>query len=165
MKMLDALAPAIQTGIWPSLSIPQTPRAHCHHHGRQRALAKKRGLPRIAGHKVGVSTVRSVVEDCANLGIQALTLYAFSAETGSVHAPRSTCLWRLLRYYLRHELEDLQKNKHPPALDRHVEALRSVPTKNCARWNAPRRAYRMRLNLAITTVAGGTHRRRQRADR
>ena len=63
--------------------------------------AKKRGLPRIAGHKVGVSTVRSVVEDCANLGVKALTLYAFSAENWKRPRAEIDMLWRLLRYYLR----------------------------------------------------------------
>ena len=42
--------------------------------------AKRRHLPRIAGHKVGVESVRSVAEAASNIGIKALTLYAFSAE-------------------------------------------------------------------------------------
>src|ERR1700727_875965 len=85
--------------------------------------AKRRGLPRIAGHKVGVSTVRSVVEDCANLGVKALTLYAFSAENWKRPRAEVDMLWRLLWYYLRHELEDLQRNEIRLQSSGHVEAL------------------------------------------
>jgi undecaprenyl diphosphate synthase len=72
--------------------------------------AKRRGLPRFAGHRAGVGIVRSVVEDCSRLGVKALTLYAFSAENWKRPRTEVDLLWRLLRYYLRHELEDLQRN-------------------------------------------------------
>jgi len=42
--------------------------------------AKKRGLPRAAGHKRGVDTVKEITEDCAELGVKFLTLYTFSTE-------------------------------------------------------------------------------------
>ena len=42
--------------------------------------ARKRGLPRVAGHRAGISAVREVVEGSAQLGISVLTLYAFSVE-------------------------------------------------------------------------------------
>ena len=42
--------------------------------------ARRRRLPRIAGHRAGVEPVRVTVETCARLGIKALTLYAFSIE-------------------------------------------------------------------------------------
>ena len=116
--------------------------------------AKRRGLPRIAGHKVGVATVRSVVEDCANLGVKALTLYAFSAENWKRPRAEIDMLWRLLRFYLRHELEDLQRNDirlqssgHVEALpERAYEELRSVE-------RATARNQGMRLNLAINYSA------------
>ena len=66
--------------------------------------AKRRSLPRIAGHKAGVPTVRSTVETCAQLGIQALTLYAFSVENWKRPAAEVEMLWRLLRTYLKSEL-------------------------------------------------------------
>src|ERR1700728_1565165 len=69
---------------------------------------KHRGLPRVAGHRAGVATVRKIVEDCANLGVKALTLYAFSAENWKRLRTEVDVLWRLLRLYLRHALEDLQ---------------------------------------------------------
>jgi len=42
--------------------------------------AKKRGLPRVAGHRRGVETVREIVEVCAEIGVKYLTLYTFSTE-------------------------------------------------------------------------------------
>ena len=42
--------------------------------------ARKRGLPRVAGHRAGINAVRQVVEGSAELGIPVLTLYAFSVE-------------------------------------------------------------------------------------
>ena len=72
--------------------------------------AKKRNLPRIAGHKAGVGSVRTTVEVCAQLGIEALTLYAFSAENWKRPRTEVDMLWRLLRFYLRKELSDLDRN-------------------------------------------------------
>jgi undecaprenyl diphosphate synthase len=72
--------------------------------------ANRRHLPRVAGHKAGVGPVRATVETCARLGIQALTLYAFSVENWKRPRAEVDTLWRLLHYYLRKELPDLQKN-------------------------------------------------------
>src|ERR1044072_621441 len=72
--------------------------------------AGRRRLPRVAGHKAGIGPVRSTVETCARLGVKVLTLYAFSVENWKRPRTEVETLWRLLRYYLRHELSDLQKN-------------------------------------------------------
>jgi undecaprenyl diphosphate synthase len=72
--------------------------------------AARRRLPRVAGHRAGVGPVRSTVETCARLGIQVLTLYAFSVENWKRPRAEVETLWRLLRFYLRKELPDLQKN-------------------------------------------------------
>src|SRR6266705_2924931 len=72
--------------------------------------ADRRSLPRVAGHKAGIGPVRSTVETCARLGIKALTLYAFSVENWRRPRAEVETLWRLLRFYLRRELPDLQKN-------------------------------------------------------
>jgi undecaprenyl diphosphate synthase len=69
-----------------------------------------RRLPRVAGHRAGIGPVRSTVETCARLGVKALTLYAFSIENWKRPKGEVETLWRLLRYYLRQELPDLQKN-------------------------------------------------------
>jgi len=72
--------------------------------------AKKRNLPRAAGHKAGVEAVRITVETCTRLGIQALTLYAFSAENWKRPRAEVDMLWRLLRVYLRRELPEILSN-------------------------------------------------------
>src|SRR3954469_12984204 len=72
--------------------------------------ANRRSLPRVAGHKAGIGPVRSTVESCARLGIKALTLYAFSVENWKRPRAEVETLWRLLRFYLKQELPELQKN-------------------------------------------------------
>jgi undecaprenyl diphosphate synthase len=155
MKMLDALTPGDSDRQLVLALDPARMPAHIaiimDGNGR---WARKRGLPRIAGHKVGVSTVRSVVEDCANLGVQALTLYAFSAENWKRPRTEIDMLWRLLRFYLRHELEDLQKNNIRLQSIGHVEALpeRAYDELRAVEC-ATARNTGMRLNLAINYSA------------
>src|SRR5580693_7844394 len=72
--------------------------------------ARRRNLPRVAGHKAGMDAVRSTVETCTELGIKALTLYAFSAENWKRPRAEVDTLWRLLRLYLMRELPDLLRN-------------------------------------------------------
>src|SRR4051795_7216839 len=72
--------------------------------------AGRRFLPRVAGHTAGITPVRTAVETCARLGVRALTLYAFSVENWKRPRHEVETLWRLLRYYLKQELPELQKN-------------------------------------------------------
>jgi len=72
--------------------------------------ARKRGLPRVAGHRAGTRAVREVVEGCAELHIPALTLYAFSVENWKRPLAEVSTLMSLLREYLTKELETLCKN-------------------------------------------------------
>ncbi len=72
--------------------------------------AKRRNLPRVAGHKAGIEPVRITVETCARMGLKALTLYAFSVENWKRPRAEVETLWRLLRLYLRAELPDMAAN-------------------------------------------------------
>ena len=72
--------------------------------------AKKRHLPRIAGHRRGVDAVRKVVEAAPLLGIEVLTLYAFSSENWRRPEDEVSDLMGLLRHYLRTEIAELHKN-------------------------------------------------------
>jgi undecaprenyl diphosphate synthase len=72
--------------------------------------AKRRNMPRVAGHQAGIDPVRNSVETCARLGIRALTLYAFSVENWKRPQHEIETLWRLLRYYLRREVANLMRN-------------------------------------------------------
>ncbi len=66
--------------------------------------ARQRHMPRVAGHRAGVHSVRSTVETCAQLGLRALTLYAFSAENWKRPRLEVETLWGLLKVYLLSEL-------------------------------------------------------------
>jgi undecaprenyl diphosphate synthase len=72
--------------------------------------ARRRSLPRVAGHKAGIDPVRATVECCARLKIEALTLYAFSVENWKRPRAEVETLWRLLRVYLHRELPKLLAN-------------------------------------------------------
>ena len=72
--------------------------------------ARQRSLPRVAGHRAGVGPVRATVETCARMGLEVLTLYAFSVENWKRPRAEVETLWRLLRFYLRKELPELQQN-------------------------------------------------------
>jgi undecaprenyl diphosphate synthase len=72
--------------------------------------AKRRHMPRIAGHRAGVSAVRSTVETAARIHIRALTLYAFSEENWKRPTSEVDFLMRLLSRYLKAEVPTLNKN-------------------------------------------------------
>jgi undecaprenyl diphosphate synthase len=72
--------------------------------------ARRRGLPRVAGHKVGLESVRAMVKACQSLGIQFLTLYAFSAENWRRPRAEVSFLMALLKTYLRREIDELHEN-------------------------------------------------------
>ena len=112
--------------------------------------ARQRSLPRAAGHRAGVEPVRITVETCARLGVQSLTLYAFSIENWKRPRTEVEVLWRLLRYYLRRELPELQKNDIrlraigrleglPPVVRRELEAVVEATSRGCG----------LTVNLAI----------------
>jgi undecaprenyl diphosphate synthase len=65
--------------------------------------ATTRGLPRIAGHRAGVNALRRTVEACADLGIKALTVYAFSSDNWQRPSAEVSALMRLFHTYLRRE--------------------------------------------------------------
>jgi undecaprenyl diphosphate synthase len=72
--------------------------------------ATRRGLGRIEGHKRGKAAVQTIVETAAELGLEYLTLYAFSTENWQRPANEVRALMSLLRRYLRTELHKLMKN-------------------------------------------------------
>jgi undecaprenyl diphosphate synthase len=72
--------------------------------------AAKRHLPRVEGHRAGIDAVRDTVETAARLGLGVLTLYAFSVENWKRPASEVSVLMRLLKRYLRSELETLLTN-------------------------------------------------------
>jgi undecaprenyl diphosphate synthase len=72
--------------------------------------ASRRHLPRVEGHRAGINAVRDVVESSARLGIDVLTLYAFSTENWKRPEAEVSTLMSLLKRYLRIELGTLLTN-------------------------------------------------------
>lgn len=72
--------------------------------------AKRRGMPRIAGHNEGVESVRDTVEACGQLGVRFLTLYAFSTENWKRPQEEVSLLMRLLLRALKDETDRLHTN-------------------------------------------------------
>jgi undecaprenyl diphosphate synthase len=73
--------------------------------------AEARGLPRIAGHREGSESVRSVTREARRIGVKALTLYAFSAQNWGRPPEEVTALMDLLREYLLSERNELLDNE------------------------------------------------------
>jgi undecaprenyl diphosphate synthase len=72
--------------------------------------AKQRGLPRVEGHRNGVESVRATVRACGELGIQYLTLYAFSVENWNRPKDEVDTLMKYLARFLKGEIGELNRN-------------------------------------------------------
>jgi undecaprenyl diphosphate synthase len=72
--------------------------------------AKKRGLPRTFGHKAGTENVRRIVKYCSKMGIEYLTVYAFSTENFKRPIEEVSALMKLLIEYFNREAEELRQN-------------------------------------------------------
>lgn len=73
--------------------------------------AKQRGLPRVAGHRAGAEAVRRALQAAADLGVEVLTIYAFSSENWRRSEEEITDLTALMRFYLERELKTLEKER------------------------------------------------------
>ncbi len=71
--------------------------------------AKKRGLPRNAGHKAGAETFRKIATHCRTLGVKYLTVYAFSTENWKRSVEEVSGIMGLLEAYLKEALRDMEK--------------------------------------------------------
>jgi undecaprenyl diphosphate synthase len=73
--------------------------------------AKMRGKPRIFGHREGAESVRSILDTFARLEIEAVTLYAFSTENWKRPEDEVKGLMKMLKYYIRKEIDEVNENK------------------------------------------------------
>src|ERR687889_407293 len=71
--------------------------------------AARRGQPRVAGHRAGVEAVRAAVDTGARLGLEALTLYAFSTENWKRPRLEVDALMRMLKRYIRIEIGEIDR--------------------------------------------------------
>jgi undecaprenyl diphosphate synthase len=117
--------------------------------------AKRRHLPRVAGHRAGVEAVRATTETAARLSIPALTLYAFSEENWKKR-PRTEVafLMGLLRHYLKQEVPLLNENNIRLS---YIGRERELPpeVQECMAWarEATARNSGMKLTLALNYSA------------
>ena len=72
--------------------------------------AKQRGLPRTAGHAAGAETFRTIANYCRTLGVEYLTVYAFSTENWKRSTEEIGGIMKLLAKYLREAMADMEKN-------------------------------------------------------
>ena len=72
--------------------------------------AKKRGLPRTAGHAAGAETFRNIANYCRTLGVEYLTVYAFSTENWKRSEEEVSGIMKLLGNYLQEAIRDMEKN-------------------------------------------------------
>ncbi len=113
--------------------------------------AKKRGLPRVAGHRRGVETVREIVEACAEIGVKFLTLYTFSTENWKRPKDEVSTLMRLLLKSLKDKLDELNKNDIKLTCIGNIESLPFVVQKQLSEdIERTKNNKRMTLNLALS---------------
>ena len=112
--------------------------------------AKKRGLPRTAGHKVGAEVLRKIVECAAASPVKYLTCYAFSAENWKRPKMEVTFLMTLLSHYLEGEVENLKKNGVSLKVIGDKSGLSGKLQKQVAKAeDATKEGTELQLNLAI----------------
>lgn len=113
--------------------------------------AKRRGLPRVAGHRRGVETVREIVEVCAEVGVKYLTLYTFSTENWKRPKDEVSTLMRLLLKSLKDRLDELNKNNIKLTCIGNIESLPDVVQKQLFEdIERTKNNTRMTLNLALS---------------
>ncbi len=112
--------------------------------------ARKRRLPRIAGHRAGIRAVRNAVEACARLGVPYLTLYAFSIENWKRPHSEVKLLMQLLRQYLKKEIGELNQQNIRLGVIGRVRELEPPVQRDLARAiEKTRRNTGLRLTLAL----------------
>ncbi|MGB8168689.1 MAG: isoprenyl transferase [Chthoniobacteraceae bacterium] len=124
--------------------------------------AKERGLPRIAGHEQGANSVRAVTEACVELGIEFLTVYAFSTENWKRPEAEVNALWALLEHFIEQETPTMMKNnvrmkaigrlhELPASCQRALQAAIELTAKNTATTVVLAVNYSGRIELVDAT--------------
>src|ERR687889_1904658 len=104
--------------------------------------AAQRSQPRIAGHRAGVEAVRAAVDTGARLGLGALTLYAFSTENWKRPRLEVDALMRMLKRYLRLELEEIHRQ--------------NISFQTIGRTNELAQSVRREIERAVERTGGNT---------
>ena len=134
--------------------------------------AKKRGLPRTAGHAAGAETFRRIANYCRTIGVEYLTVYAFSTENWKRSEDEVNAIMKLLGKYLTEALRDMQKNhvrfkffgdlsRLSPELrtlcldaEEKSAAFAGVQVNFCLNYGGRDELVRAAKNFAVDVVAG-----------
>src|ERR1044072_4678833 len=116
--------------------------------------AARRGQPRIAGHRAGVEAVRACVDTGARLGLGALTLYPFSTENWKRPRLEVDALMRMLKRYLRLELDEIDRQNIRFQPIGRTDALRESVRRELQKA-VERTARNTGMTLRITLTYGG----------
>ncbi len=116
--------------------------------------AAKRGLPRLAGHRAGTENIRRIIEGCVELGVQILTLYAFSTENWQRPDDEVSGLMEILGQVIDRETEDLHANG---VRLRHIGRLDGLPLhlQERVRYAAELTRHNTRLTVNVAFNYGG----------
>ncbi len=113
--------------------------------------AKKRNLPRVAGHQKGVDSVRAVVETCVGLGVEYLTLYTFSTENWKRPKDEVSTLMRLIVRSLQNETDELNINNIRLTTIGDIKSLPDIVKNELQQAvNKTSSNSKMTLNLALS---------------
>ena len=111
--------------------------------------AKQRGLPRTAGHAAGAETFRTIANYCRTLGVEYLTVYAFSTENWRRSAEEVAGIMKLLGAYLREALADMEKNRVRFRFFGDLSRLSPELQKLCADAQSRSSDYDVQVNFCL----------------
>ena len=111
--------------------------------------AKKRGLPRTAGHAAGAEAFRRIANYCRTLGVRYLTVYAFSTENWKRSADEVAGIMKLLGAYLREALADMEKNRVRFCFFGDLTKLSPDLQKLCADAQSRSAEYDVQVNFCL----------------
>ena len=111
--------------------------------------AKRRSLPREAGHKVGAQTFKKVVKYCSDIGIDTITVYAFSTENWSRPKREIDALMKLLDVYIKTANDEDEENRVKYIFLGDKEALGDELKAKCIQLEEFTAHYKKTLNVAL----------------
>ena len=111
--------------------------------------AKQRGLPRTAGHAAGAESFRRIANHCRTLGVEYLTVYAFSTENWKRSEEEVSGIMRLLGKYLREALADMEKNRVKFRFFGDLSRLSPELQKLCSDASSRSSGYDVQVNFCL----------------
>ena len=136
------MAPAEQT----TLPVPEHIGIIMDGNGR---WAKKRGLPRTAGHKAGAETFRRIATYCGEIGVKYLTVYAFSTENWKRSEEEVSGIMRLMDRYLDEGLRDLDKKRVRICFFGDLSRLSPALQQKCMEAQERSKDYDLQVNFCF----------------